>query len=478
MQIKQIIKTGIISIFILVILTGGVYAFLKLKNAEKNYHSDLFSLIPTDSYAIFHVHNTEKCDDDFPKNFLPETNCFNILPSLGKISGNQEIIISYHNAGELISAIVAGKSLEQWESAMVQSNFFSFIPKTEQYKKSTIKIWSTAENKFFCYTFYEGIFIGSYNQNLLCKAIDMFESTESLRNDRSFNTCIDMAGNRAIASMLVRSGNWFSFDISKQQTQYWINGFLSQKYIPSDLYEILPVAPSKNEFNPYMIPLQTSCVFHLNVENIRSYIQKISRDVLFPDSLLTNYLTGDISIAYFSYKNKDSVQISDKVACLSLTDESTFFTNLKNEIYSRKGGYLTKVNSNESDHAIYQSSQDLQLSKLLGNLFKIDNTEFLAIYNQYLLFAQSKESLDFYIKQIEDKNSFENNQLMFLYQKVENENAGFLLIDGSEALQNQLLCKEFIPVYFSKKRNNYNTNKYLIQFYKKDQTIYFSGSFK
>lgn len=454
MQIKQIIKIELILLLIVAILCGGGYAYLKLKEIEKIQNPDLFTFIPANSYAVFITQKPLTCDNQFPENFLPSEDCFNLLSSLGKFFKQKKIAISYHNKGELIYIDATKNMVEQWESAVKQTKFFLFSYKTEIYKNRTIKIRSTADDRFFCFTYDQGVFIGSYNKSLLYEAIDACESGNSLKKDISFRASAKNIGSGALAGMLVNIGKWFSFDISGGKENYVANGYLDPKYTDTELYDILSVKTGQNEFNSSMIPATTSCLFHLNAENIRSYIQKISRDVFFPDSILTKYLTGDLSVIYFSFEDKQQVKAEEKIACLELTDKCKFLSELK----KRERNF---------DKFLYrhQLPDNLPLANLLGDLFHTENPIYFKLYKNYLLFAQTEKTMEKYINMTENENSLSDNRLF--------TDDSFILVKGDEIIDNKMF-KNIIPSYFTQIISRNKTYDFLIRFSLEDQKIEFN----
>ncbi len=452
MQTKTIIRIIFIAILLIAITCGGIYAFFKLKTNETLYHTDLFSLVPTDSEILMYIKNPEELPADFSDDLFPEQSCLEISRSLCKIydndiniSGNNELILSFQGDEGIVFYRMPGDQVKKWEKHHLQTTQFLFAPQKKTYKNIPISIYLTSNDRFFCFAHHQGAFIGSYSIHLLYKALDMYDARENLRDNPSFVASLKTSGMNAQVSCFFKNKEWSSFDMLSDDGILWISGCLLPEYTSPELYHILNMPYGKEPLDPENIPATASAVVYLNADTCDFYNQS-QFPLLLQDSIVSENAYGDVTVVYFS--EQDSVCHHYKVTSVSIKDENLMLPS---------STHLSK----------YQENDHIQK----------DSVEVYTIYNQNILVGDSKKALHAYVQALKSEDTFLKSHLYQLYNKHKNEDAILsILLDGATAFSDNRLCNEIIPDYFIRKSEKSNKYQLFLQFNREEGLVYYMGT--
>jgi hypothetical protein len=479
MQTKKVLRIIFISIVVGSIIAIGIYAFIKLKFNEEVYHADLFSLVPSENDILFYSHDPQNLPDLFPSILFKDTSCFQMAKSVytecqndANISGGNEIILSFKDNDDLILYRSTPQKIREWEETRIENQEFLFAPQKELYKNTTILAYLTAENRFFCFAYYQGAFVGSFSKKMIYNVLNTSGAKETVRNSDSFNMLLKISGEKSLASCFFKKNNWFAFDISYNNGNYWLDGCLLPAYSPKELYETFNLISGGHELNPEIIPGTTSGIIYSNTNYDQLHVNEIKED-----SLLLQHATGDVSLIYYT----DSSSYVHKAICVELINQEDFLKELSSCILQNKDQdlYLKIINS-EDNHPhkkekIFQLHPFVHLTSCLGKIYDKNDWNIFTLYKGYLIIADSKESIENYLSQLKSGHTFDKNPLYKLYTDNKNTDAVVsVLLNGDEIYKRPTSRKEIIPEYFSNNDScrNYET---FIQFHKEDELIYYNA---
>ena len=234
MRIRPILKSFCFIIFFSGLLFVGYTFLAKLQEKKIQYDLDLYSLIPDDCYAIFHLHNLSHC--------LNDSLLSNIFPVLWDRSLNSllvdEAMLSLHDEGAILYKKVSSEITDFFPSNF-KSDFDPYVIKGD---RINIHVITTTDNRFFCYFYYQGVWVGSYRKRLLDRVVQYWNGYP-LKKEKDFLEVLNGLGKSADANIIMRSDSipfigssafndvflkrcWVGCDLVKNDRDLWFTGLL------------------------------------------------------------------------------------------------------------------------------------------------------------------------------------------------------------------------------------------------------------
>ncbi len=464
MQMKPIFRIAFVFILVIAVVCAGIYTFMELRSNEKIYHADLFTLVPAESNVLFSFANPRELSSGFPMGLLPENSYLKIAASLYSlplnisVPGTDNLIIAYSGDVGLILYRTSPSTVLQWEKQQSESGFFPFLSKKEKFNHIEYQVSLTSDDRFFCYTYYGGAFIGSFSKNMLCKALSMISSSENLYTDSSFRAYKNLLKSSALVSCFFKQESWYALDVVPDKVGYKLNGCLLPEYCSSTLYQSLSVTSAeKKDFHPELIPGKASLVVHLNSDSI------FFDDVWHIGKLIQKHASGNVSFC---------VEENSKSCCRTviapLKNKYRFFEELCHELPEKPQENLCVWNKNQENivYRIYRLPSEFQFPSI-SNLFSGEGLSYFTFYKNNLLIGSSVDELKKYWEEIHSGRTFAENPLMNVYQKCVNGDASvFMFLFASNGV-----CKDKIfPEYIYLK----STYDYFIQYIPGKKLIYYN----
>lgn len=205
MVIKRFLKIGTVVFFILLILISGLIMLRKLNHDKQVFDEDLYAYVPSGISGIFQI-NKAKDVKPFSKYF---SEIKPVLLSIDSFVTYPLLMVSDTSNNLYIVAKVTEEQERTIKSIFSDSIFSAFPPKTRIYKGATIFFYPSTDNRFFACMFYNGIFVGGYNYDLLERIIDT-ERDKGFFADNSLKSLVKEIKPNYSANLLFKENNSFS----------------------------------------------------------------------------------------------------------------------------------------------------------------------------------------------------------------------------------------------------------------------------
>ncbi len=473
MQTKLLIRIIFISIILAGIVWTGIYTFIRLRSNEVVYRMDLFSAIPENSELFFYFPDPQQLKEGFPIKLLPDSTNINMAATLFRtlqatdIQGGNELLLSYAGNDGLIIYRTTPEIVKKWEKEQIASGFFPFLPQKETYKDIEIQTFLTPEDRFFCYAYHQGAFLGSFSRSLLIRSIDELSAPVHIENDPSFKQVKSTSGKTALATCFFRNGNWFAADITKSGENYWISGCLSPEFCTPAFYQTMNIQVGKLDFQAELIPAQTAAIVYFNTDST------FFRGTHTEDILMGKYGTGNITCCY--HFSNDSVTSFYKTTCIQLKDKNAFLKELNDSLPADRLSVEKYIAEPNSDYVLYRIYRltSFNMTHSTGIFQEKRDSSFFTFYENNLLVSASTEALQAYWEAIHEKRTFTGHPLSKAYQESINEDTGVLILtDNKDASVHPLVRNDFIAPYSWWIKN---TNGLFLQFIPENGSLFFNG---
>lgn len=473
MQTKAVIRTVFISLMLSGLVLAGVYAFLKLRTGEQVYHTDVFDLVSDGNELLFHFTRPERLPGNFPRELLPDTTYLPLIADLchdqtRKLPGAQHLILSFRGKDGLVLYRATPDQIDQWEKNMQLSGFFPFPFMEMRRGDIDYKVSLTADDRFFCYTYHNGAFLGSYSRSLLEDALDMFSSEGNAMNNPSFVQARRSVSKTSFAECYFKEkAQWYGLDLTENKGNVWFSGCLLPGQVSERTYRTAPAQAAHTGLSVEFIPATTSALVFFHTDSIQSDNDSEA------NALLKKYCTGNAVISY--YTSIDTTDTYFRTCCLELNDRYHFLRELKKLLPGSQlasARYVWHRNDDYILYNLYRLPEDFSLSAAMGNFSRKEDAYF-TFYKNNLLISDSQEALLQYWKQLHTRHSLPPDApLLQAYQTDRSEEASLFVIASKEALQRHpLASKELLPQAFSRM----TANHVFIQFIVGENLLLYNG---
>jgi len=421
---------------IVVIIVGCIgiyfysYFYSSMKQNQKTYQFDIFSLIPENTKSILQVNNLDlfsrQLDENVLKDF-PNEKMFDWTKSLFRFIlplkseqktfpgwGKGGIVISFHDKGEVYYSRVRSGEISVWKDMMENEIFPPFPPVVQNYEGMEILHYALADNRFFSCVFKGGIFIGSFNGKLIEEVISGWAKGTSIKNDPQFARIFDTAGKKALATLFyyveksdvpiqdttvpdVGVEGWTSSDVSFSAGEICFLGYYLSNDAMHDfsasLGTLKPISLLRSKLFPTETVLRRSRVIDLKEISERkradeSYSQK---NIPVIKDLFLDHIKNELHVVYFKNAVKEDIS---KVYCLKVNQKGDFEKGLRNypNIFVKERFFAIK-------------NSDL-LSNIFGNEFFTGRYQYyLSFFDDYAIISRSEEALEIYLNNVAKKSA-------------------------------------------------------------------------
>lgn len=366
MPIKGNIKIGVIFILILFLIIGGVVMFKTLKHNKDVIDADLIKFVPTQVSSVLQV-NKEK-DIEYLRSYS------SLIGDSTFISINRHFTYPIYFMGDNSKYAILAKVTSEQESALrlkIQQQFSDFPPKERIYKDVTILFFTMPNEQFFCCFFYNGIFAGGYNSNLLEQVIDS-------KNEQGFF-------NQYQITSLKKNAN----------QRYGSNLF----YLKNDTAFVFNILANETSLN---LIGHTNIDINYSSDSINTNKENSNIDYsIFPNQFVSSAISNKIPIdkepisqlliaPLYQFQITNS---SNQIYALKHKgDKYTFYKTLNNLEFK-----LSNKRFNTDDFA-FANQRIYTTSKELSNyLFNSNNSIYLSFYKGYLIYSDDRQVLKEYL---------------------------------------------------------------------------------
>ena len=260
MQIRSVIKLGVVLSVVLFCIGIAFYGFARLSMADKENRVDIFEFVPKDCAGILETDNIDNFMHVFSQaayssqlDTLHRAGLMNdILSDLSRYSSAaahglsyqmNHVVISFHcphTAMDVVAYFRIGKEgKHQLIEAVKGKHGADFIPKKETYRGKKIEIYPLSSTKYLSVYTTDGLVVVSYQKKLIEQVIDAVKDNNSLREDSVFTSIhhtqpasfITIYGRTPSVPFLGKESchSWSEYDIHLNSEVFYLSGQMKEE---------------------------------------------------------------------------------------------------------------------------------------------------------------------------------------------------------------------------------------------------------
>lgn len=260
MQIRSVIKLGVVLSVVLFCIGIAFYGFARLSMADKESRVDVFEFIPKDCAGILETDNIDNFMHGFSQaayssqlDTLHRAGLMNdILSDLSRYSSAAAHGLSYqmnhvvfsfhypHTAMDVVAYFRIGKEgKHQLIEAVKGKHGSDFVPKKEIYRGKKIEIYPLTSTKYLSVYTTDGLVVVSYQKKLIEQVIDAVKDNSSLREDSVFTSIhhpqpasfITIYGRTPSVPFLGKESchSWSEYDIHLNSEVFYLSGQMKEE---------------------------------------------------------------------------------------------------------------------------------------------------------------------------------------------------------------------------------------------------------
>lgn len=259
MQIRSVIKLGVVLSVVLFCIGIAFYGFARLSMADKENRVDIFEFVPKDCAGILETDNIDNFMHVFSQaayssqlDTLHRAGLMNdILSDLSRYSSAaahglsyqmNHVVISFHRphtAMDVVAYFRIGKEgKHQLIEAVKGKHGADFIPKKETYRGKKIEIYPLSSTRYLSVYTTDGLVVVSYQKKLIEQVIDAVKDNNSLREDSVFTSIhhpqpasfITIYGRTPSVPFLGKESchSWSEYDIHLNSEVFYLSGQMKE----------------------------------------------------------------------------------------------------------------------------------------------------------------------------------------------------------------------------------------------------------
>jgi len=260
MQIRTVIKLGVVLSVVLFCIGIAFYGFARLSMADKESRVDVFEFVPKDCAGILETDNIDNFMHVFSQaayssqlDTLHRAGLMNdILSDLSRYSSAaahglsyqmNHVVISFHRphtAMDVVAYFRIGKEgKHQLIEAVKGKHGADFIPKKETYRGKKIEIYPLSSTRYLSVYTTDGLVVVSYQKKLIEQVIDAVKDNNSLREDSVFTSIhhpqpasfITIYGRTPSVPFLGKESchSWSEYDIHLNSEVFYLSGQMKEE---------------------------------------------------------------------------------------------------------------------------------------------------------------------------------------------------------------------------------------------------------
>ena len=260
MQIRSVIKLGVVLSVVLFCIGIAFYGFARLSMADKENRVDIFEFVPKDCAGILETDNIDNFMHVFSQaayssqlDMLHRAGLMNdILSDLSRYSSAaahglsyqmNHVVISFHRphtAMDVVAYFRIGKEgKHQLIEAVKGKHGADFVPKKETYRGKKIEIYPLSSTRYLSVYTTDGLVVVSYQKKLIEQVIDAVKDNNSLREDSVFTSIhhpqpasfITIYGRTPSVPFLGKESclSWSEYDIHLNSEVFYLSGQMKEE---------------------------------------------------------------------------------------------------------------------------------------------------------------------------------------------------------------------------------------------------------
>lgn len=262
MQIRSVIKLGVVLSVVLFCIGIAFYGFARLSMADKENRVDIFEFVPKDCAGILETDNIDNFMHVFSQaayssqlDTLHRAGLMNdILSDLSRYSSAaahglsyqmNHVVISFHRphtAMDVVAYFRIGKEgKHQLIEAVKGKHGADFVPKKETYRGKKIEIYPLSSTRYLSVYTTDGLVVVSYQKKLIEQVIDTVKDNNSLREDSVFTSIhhpqpasfITIYGRTPSVPFLGKESchSWSEYDIHLNSEVFYLSGQMKEEQV-------------------------------------------------------------------------------------------------------------------------------------------------------------------------------------------------------------------------------------------------------
>lgn len=260
MQIRSVIKLGVVLSVVLFCIGIAFYGFARLSMADKENRVDIFEFVPKDCAGILETDNIDNFMHVFSQaayssqldtlhraglmnDLLSDLSRYSSAAAHGLSYQMNHVVISFHRphtAMDVVAYFRIGKEgKHQLIEAVKGKHGADFIPKKETYRGKKIEIYPLSSTKYLSVYTTDGLVVVSYQKKLIEQVIDAVKDNSSLREDSVFASIhhpqpanfITIYGRTPSVPFLGKESchSWSEYDIHLNSEVFYLSGQMKEE---------------------------------------------------------------------------------------------------------------------------------------------------------------------------------------------------------------------------------------------------------
>lgn len=260
MQIRSVIKLGVVLSVVLFCIGIAFYGFARLSMADKESRVDVFEFIPKDCAGILETDNIDNFMHGFSQaayssqlytlhraglmnDILSDLSRYSSAAAHGLSYQMNHVVFSFHyphTAMDVVAYFRIGKEgKHQLIEAVKGKHGADFVPKKEIYRGKKIEIYPLSSTKYLSVYTTDGLVVVSYQKKLIEQVIDAVKDNSSLREDSVFTSIhhpqpasfITIYGRTPSVPFLGKESchSWSEYDIHLNSEVFYLSGQMKEE---------------------------------------------------------------------------------------------------------------------------------------------------------------------------------------------------------------------------------------------------------
>lgn len=262
MQIRSVIKLGVVLSVVLFCIGIAFYGFARLSIADKENRVDIFEFVPKDCAGILETDNIDNFMHVFSQaayssqlDTLHRAGLMNdILSDLSRYSSAaahglsyqmNHVVISFHRPHTAMDVVAYFRIGEEGKHQLIEAvkgkHGADFIPKKETYRGKKIEIYPLSSTRYLSVYTTDGLVVVSYQKKLIEQVIDAVKDNNSLREDSVFTSIhhpqpasfITIYGRTPSVPFLGKESchSWSEYDIHLNSEVFYLSGQMKEEQV-------------------------------------------------------------------------------------------------------------------------------------------------------------------------------------------------------------------------------------------------------
>lgn len=262
MQIRSVIKLGVVLSVVLFCIGIAFYGFARLSMGDKENRVDIFEFVPKDCAGILETDNIDNFMHVFSQaayssqlDTLHRAGLMNdILSDLSRYSSAaahglsyqmNHVVISFHRPHTAMDVVAYFRIGEEGKHQLIEAvkgkHGADFVPKKETYRGKKIEIYPLSSTRYLSVYTTDGLVVVSYQKKLIEQVIDAVKDNNSLREDSVFTSIhhpqpasfITIYGRTPSVPFLGKESchSWSEYDIHLNSEVFYLSGQMKEEQV-------------------------------------------------------------------------------------------------------------------------------------------------------------------------------------------------------------------------------------------------------